>query len=136
MPFIGVLSDLDPLCTISPWLDLNIVQHLGSNPDADRLELAGLLYAFNHARTDLFFRQLLGIIKGLEYLHVSTTKCFTAYYTDNCPIVIGYRAWQPEGREYITIAFSCPTDHFLGQYPHRRERGCLLDGLWACLYHE
>jgi hypothetical protein len=51
VPFLGVSTSLDPLCTVSPWMELNMLDYIRLNPEVERLPL------------------LVDIAKGLKYLH-------------------------------------------------------------------
>jgi len=51
VPFLGVSTSLDPLCTVSPWMDQNILDYIRMNAEVERLPL------------------LVDVAKGLKYLH-------------------------------------------------------------------
>lgn len=75
LPIEGAAPDLFPCCMLSRWMENgNLLEYLSQSPGpVDRLDLVrtdpGHDSVSIHTFTDRGHRQLLGIIRGLNYLH-------------------------------------------------------------------
>ena len=67
--FGGVLESTQ-FCVVTQWMkNGNILEHLAKHPNANRLELVCLMCGHQQSGSALTEFQLIGVTRGLDYLH-------------------------------------------------------------------